>query len=35
MLIGNGFAPDTGAYALDLVRRDDALRRALGVGAAA
>lgn len=35
MLIGNGFAPDAGAYALDLVRRDRALRQALGVGAAA
>lgn len=35
MLIGNGFASDTGAYALDLVRSDPALREALGVGAAA
>jgi len=35
MLIGNGFAPDSGAYALDLVRRDPALREALGAGAAA
>ncbi len=30
MLIGNGFAPDRGAYALDLYRRDPALRAALG-----
>jgi len=30
MLIGNGFAPDRGAYALDLYRRDPALREALG-----
>lgn len=29
MLIGNGFAPDRGAYALDLYRRDAALRAAL------
>lgn len=29
MLIGNGFAPDTGTYALDLVRRTPALREAL------
>ena len=29
MLVGNGFAPDTGAYALDLVRRTPALRQAL------
>ncbi len=29
MLIGNGFAPDRGAYALDLYRRDPALREAL------
>lgn len=30
MLIGNGFAPDTGAYALDLARRSPELRRAIG-----
>jgi L-erythro-3,5-diaminohexanoate dehydrogenase len=29
MMIGNGFAPDVGSYALDLVRRTPALRRAL------
>ena len=29
MLIGSGFAPDVGAYALDLVRRIPALRQAL------
>lgn len=29
MLIGNGFAPDRGAYALELYRRDPALRAAL------
>ncbi len=29
MLVGNGFTPDVGAYALDLVRRSDALREAL------
>jgi len=29
MLIGNGFTPDVGAYALDLVRRTPALREAL------
>jgi L-erythro-3,5-diaminohexanoate dehydrogenase len=28
MLVGNGFAPDRGAYALDLARRDQALRQA-------
>ena len=31
MLIGNGYAPDRGAYGLDLVRRSAALREALGV----
>jgi L-erythro-3,5-diaminohexanoate dehydrogenase len=31
MLVGNGFTPDVGAYALDLVRRTPALREALGV----
>ena len=30
MLIGSGYAPDRGAYALDLVRRSPALREALG-----
>ncbi len=30
MIIGNGFAPDVGAYALDLYRRTPALREALG-----
>ncbi|MEA2124283.1 MAG: L-erythro-3,5-diaminohexanoate dehydrogenase, partial [Solirubrobacteraceae bacterium] len=29
MVIGNGFAPDRGAYALDLVRRVPALHQAL------
>jgi L-erythro-3,5-diaminohexanoate dehydrogenase len=29
MIIGNGFAPDVGSYALDLVRRTPALREAL------
>lgn len=33
MLIGNGFAADRGAYALDLYRRDAALRAALGPAA--
>ena len=31
MLVGSGFAPDRGAYALDLVRRSAALREAFGV----
>jgi L-erythro-3,5-diaminohexanoate dehydrogenase len=30
MLVGNGFTPDVGAYALGLVRRSAALREALG-----
>jgi L-erythro-3,5-diaminohexanoate dehydrogenase len=30
MIVGNGFAPDTGAYALDLYRRMPALRKAFG-----
>jgi L-erythro-3,5-diaminohexanoate dehydrogenase len=30
MLIGSGFTPDVGVYALDLVRRTPALREALG-----
>ena len=29
MIVGNGFAPDCGAYALDLYRRTPALREAL------
>jgi L-erythro-3,5-diaminohexanoate dehydrogenase len=29
MLIGSGYAPDRGAYALELVRRDERLQRAL------
>lgn len=29
MIVGNGFAPDRGSYALDLLRRDPALREAL------
>ena len=31
MLVGSGYAPDRGDYALDLVRRSPALREALGV----
>jgi L-erythro-3,5-diaminohexanoate dehydrogenase len=31
MLVGSGYTPDVGAYALDLVRRSPALREALGV----
>lgn len=31
MLVGNGYAPDVGAYGLDLVRRTPALREALGI----
>ena len=30
MLVGSGYSPDVGAYALDLVRRSAALREALG-----
>ena len=30
MLVGNGFTPDVGSYALDLVRRTPALREAIG-----
>lgn len=33
MLVGNGFAPDRGSYALDLVRRSTALRAAIGMTA--
>ena len=29
MIVGNGFAPDCGAYALDLYRKNPALREAL------
>jgi L-erythro-3,5-diaminohexanoate dehydrogenase len=31
MLVGSGYTPDVGAYALDLVRRSPALREAMGV----
>ena len=31
MVIGSGFAPDRGAYALELVRGSGSLRRALGL----
>jgi hypothetical protein len=31
MLIGSGFTPDVGAYALDLLRRSEALQRAWGL----
>ncbi len=31
MLVGSGYAPDRGAYALDLTRRSSALRQALGM----
>ena len=30
MLVGSGYAPDRGAYALDLVRGSEPLREALG-----
>jgi L-erythro-3,5-diaminohexanoate dehydrogenase len=30
MLVGSGYTPDVGAYALDLVRRSPGLRKALG-----
>jgi L-erythro-3,5-diaminohexanoate dehydrogenase len=33
MLIGSGYAPDTGAYALELLRRSDPLRAAWGLPA--
>jgi L-erythro-3,5-diaminohexanoate dehydrogenase len=33
MLVGSGYAPDRGAYALDLARRSEPLRRALGISA--
>jgi L-erythro-3,5-diaminohexanoate dehydrogenase len=35
MLIGSGYAPDTGAYALDLLRRSEPLRAAIAAHAAA
>lgn len=35
MVIGSGYTPDRGAYALDLVRGSDALRRAFGAVEAA
>lgn len=35
MLVGSGYTPDVGSYALDLVRRSEPLRAALGVTAAA
>jgi L-erythro-3,5-diaminohexanoate dehydrogenase len=31
MLVGSGYSPDRGAYALDLVRRSEPLRQALGL----
>ena len=31
MLVGSGYTPDRGAYALELVRRSAPLRRALGL----
>ena len=34
MIIGSGYTPDRGAYALELVRSDAALREAFGVGEA-
>jgi L-erythro-3,5-diaminohexanoate dehydrogenase len=33
MLVGSGYSPDRGAYALDLVRRSEPLRRAFGIPA--
>ncbi len=33
MLVGSGYTPDRGAYALDLVRGSRALREAIGLGA--
>jgi L-erythro-3,5-diaminohexanoate dehydrogenase len=32
MILGSGYTPDRGAYVLDLVRRSQPLRRALGLG---
>jgi L-erythro-3,5-diaminohexanoate dehydrogenase len=34
MLIGSGYARDRGAYALELIRRDERLQRALASGVA-
>jgi L-erythro-3,5-diaminohexanoate dehydrogenase len=31
MVIGSGFAPDRGAYALELVRRNPSLREAMDI----
>jgi L-erythro-3,5-diaminohexanoate dehydrogenase len=31
MLVGSGYAPDHGAYALELARQSPALRSALGI----
>jgi hypothetical protein len=31
MVIGSGYPPDRGAYALELVRSSEPLRRALGL----
>jgi hypothetical protein len=31
MVVGSGYCVDRGAYALDLVRRSDSLRSALGI----
>lgn len=33
MLVGSGYTPDVGEYALELVRRDPALRSAMGIEA--
>jgi L-erythro-3,5-diaminohexanoate dehydrogenase len=33
MLVGSGYTPDVGAYALDLARRSPALRDAMGIAA--
>ena len=33
MMVGSGYSPDRGAYALELVRGSDALRRSLGLPA--
>jgi hypothetical protein len=35
MLVGSGYAPDTGAYALDLLRRSAPLRAAIAAAEAA
>jgi len=32
MLVGSGFAPDRGVYALELIRRDERLQRAIAEG---